>query len=115
MTQAILALGLELRRRQPKLGEPEVRVVAESTGTARRLEDVSLPHALRMERRRVPGTVQVDERAAVAGAARLERYALQGGHELGVIGRIHGGRILRSLARITRRVDARRAAERVDL
>src|SRR5580704_7938469 len=105
MTQAILALGLELRRRQPKLGEPEVRVVAESTGAARRLEDVSLPHALRMERCRVRGAVQVDERAAVAGAARRERYALQGGHELGVIGRIRSGRIPCRLTRVARRVD----------
>src|SRR5271154_4798856 len=72
MAQAILALGLELRRRQPKLGEPEVRVVAESTRAARRLENVSLPHALRIQRRGVRRAVQVDERAAVAGAARRE-------------------------------------------
>src|SRR6185312_16836753 len=107
VAEAVLFLRRELGRGFAERGEPEEGIVAKAAGSARRGCDLAVPFGLGHERTGVRGAAHEDKNAYVV---RLSvALAFQFPKQLFVVARIRP-----RLARIARRMHARRAAQRVD-
>src|ERR1700677_834070 len=100
VTQPIFLVGIELRGGHLELGQPEMRVVAESSGTARRIDDIPLPSTVGGERRSIVRPVHVHQNATIARTPPRRRDAGERAQELGIV---RG--IIRTAARVARGID----------
>ena len=109
MADAVLHGRIDFGRRDAESRVEEHRVVTESAFAARRMQDASVPAAFGNQRLRIGRVAQEhDARVEVRGAL-LFRYIAQCIEQLGDV----GARIA-VLAGVPRRIQAGRAAKRVD-
>src|ERR1700722_998780 len=109
MTQPVLILWIELRRRLPQVGKKEIRIVAEAARASRQAKNIAFPYTFGDQGLPVLRAEYQHQRAPISRPAPLTRNSRERSHQFFII-----GSVIRADSRIACRKNAGFAAKGVD-